>query len=227
MDIFELIQSVNFIAIIAFFVTTGGVGYEVYLLMKQKKQSTTPNVPDFNKTKTYGELRANSLVMSNKPEDDAIFKKPNSKVLIGLMVTMIFFGVISFIGLFVKNENSDQEFYKNNNQVVTNMIASDGIKIYSKDWTELNDLLLKKAKIGDLLYVGILSIPKTDIDGARIKINQENWDEKSKEVLYNEKKRLFYKKYIVASGESKLKIEAQLHSKKNGWLIDNNQYEEK
>jgi hypothetical protein len=39
-------------------------------------------------------------------------------------------------------------------------------------------------------------------------------------MQYNAEKKMYYKEYVVATGESRLKIDAQLHSATDGWLGD-------
>ena len=70
------------------------------------------------------------------------------------------------------------------------------------------------------VYVGIQTIDEADIDRARIKINEKDWNVAHITSQFNKDKKVYYREYTIASGESKLKIDAQLHSETDGWLGD-------
>ena len=47
MDIFSLLSYINKVSLLAFFVTTLVVGYQIYVLKKEKTKEQTPSIPDF------------------------------------------------------------------------------------------------------------------------------------------------------------------------------------
>jgi len=71
---------------------------------------------------------------------------------------------------------------------------------------------------GKKVYVGIENINDPNIDMARIKINQGEWDKDSITTNFNQEKNIFFREYFLSTNEAFLKIEAQLHSKIDGWL---------
>lgn len=214
----SLIQSINIIVVIAFFLTSIFLGYEIYLTLRQKKQLEKPVVPNFNNNEDYGKPKVASLKI-NDADDKIFLKTPNSNLILGLVIVMIFFGALSLIGLFTKFENEEKELKAK--QVTIKTIKSNGIKIYNSSWVQMTNNQLSRLKAGDNIYIGIATISdlKSDINKARIKVNRSNWDANDL-ILYNDAEKVFYKKYEVASNEAKLKIEAQLYSKKYGWLSD-------
>jgi len=98
------------------------------------------------------------------------------------------------------------------------IILTGKIKIYNEKWQELNDEGLKNLKPGEKIFIGIEKVGFSDIDMARIKINQGAWDKESITQNFNPEKNVFYKEYQVATADAFLKIEAQLHSSTEGWL---------
>lgn len=215
MDIISIIQSSNIIAFFAFSITAISVFYQFFLLKQQKRQAEKPDIPDFNANQNYGKVRI-AKIQSEK-ERNAFFTRTNSMSIFISLFVMFFFGIIFLMGFFIDSQKKEAELLKKN-KLNINIVASLGIKIYNENWEELKDSEIKEIKKGDVVLVGIKTIPKTDVDGARIKINEENWADNKSDVFFNQKLEVFYKRYEIASDEVKLKIEAQLHSKKQGWL---------
>jgi len=90
--------------------------------------------------------------------------------------------------------------------------------MYNEKWQELSEEEIKTIRPGTKIIIGIEKINDQNIDMARIKINQGAWDEKSITSHFNQEKNVFYREYQVATNDAFLKIEAQLHSRTEGWL---------
>ena len=99
-------------------------------------------------------------------------------------------------------------------------ISSAGLKVYDENWNEIEKKKKDKAKPGEKLYIGIQTIVEADIDRARIRVNERDWQIAHITTLFNPQLEVYYKEYIVATGTAQLKIEAQLHSASDGWLGD-------
>lgn len=212
MDILIFIQSINKFAIISFLITLVLIFIEIYLFIKEGKEKKLPQLPAFNQN-------LKTVFQQEKKENNKGIKKVSSKLRkpnLMILITLIFMLIlISIIGIITRQnvDNSGQR------QIIINRVSSQGINVYNRDWELLTESDLKNLKNGDLIYIGIKTISQDkDIDKARIKINKENWSEEDEVTNFNEKNGVFFKEYQITSEESKLVIEAELHSKREGWL---------
>lgn len=102
--------------------------------------------------------------------------------------------------------------------VVVEEVVSHGIKIYDNKWQELKGTIAAELAPGDTVYCALETIPSADIDRARIRVNATVWQLTDITQQFNKNLNVYYRECKVATSESKLKIEAQLHSVKDGWL---------
>jgi len=86
------------------------------------------------------------------------------------------------------------------------------------NFQEQDGITDKNIRSGEVIYIALENISGSDIDRARIRVNTDSWSISDETDLYNSQKKIFYRQYQVASNESVLKIEAQLHSRADGWL---------
>jgi hypothetical protein len=100
------------------------------------------------------------------------------------------------------------------------VITSDGILIFDENFNLLKDEELNKLEPQKKIIVGIKTLEGTDIDKARIRINKNIWQPEDETKKFEKKNKVFYIEYRPASDESRLKIEAQLHSRSDGWLAE-------
>jgi hypothetical protein len=215
MDIIIFIKSINKIAVAAFFITFFLVGFEIYLLIKEKKTKEKPSIPEFKSNQRYGEIKA--ATVKKIKEEKAIYKKPNLKLMIVFIILMFLFGGLFLIGRLVKVENNKRPQNMISSSV-TKTLTSAGIKIYNEKWEEISDDKLSFLKKGDKILVAIKNIAGADINKARIRINSNKWQPEEEITNLNQELNIFYKEYQIATNETQLKIEAQLHSQKDGWL---------
>lgn len=209
MEFSFILSSLNKISLFAFIVTFCILVYEVFLLLKAKNKKSVPNIPAFNENKEI--QRPNYTELHLDDEAKTIMKSNNSLIII-LIIFLVVFGLVTIVGAksLVNNTKSKP--------IPVEIISSKGIIIYDKNWRELNDELLKKLKENDKIIIGIDKTKDSDINMARIKINRSNWVSTDVTLNYNENNNIFYTNYQIASNESALKIDAQLHSKAKGWL---------
>lgn len=218
--VLSVLQSANIIAIGAFLLTTFFLSYEIYLLVRQKKQSNKPIIPDFKTGVNYGHPKAIKLDIDSLNKKN-ILLTPNEKVIYVLVIIMIIFIVAAILAIFSKIEEEEKAMMEKRKKV--SIVKSDGIIIYNEEWKELKEADLKKLQPGDLIKVAIKTINNTDIDKARIKVNKKSWDKDESQIIFDKSRNLFYKEYKVSSSDAKLSVEAQFHSIKDGWLKGNEQ----
>lgn len=221
-SIFEFFTSVNKISLVAFIGVLGFLIYEILLLRKEQQKKQQPIIPHFdtqtiiNKESVRQQADA---VTQPIPVAKAIKSpsKPPLFITIILVIMILFFLGYSVYTLINKGNQSKIE---TPTEPIVTEIKSPGLKIYDTAWMELKEADLLKSRPGTKVYIGLRTIDVSDIDRARIKINQTNWNITDITTLFNKEKKLYYKEYQIATGESRLKIDAQLHSSIDGWLGD-------
>lgn len=215
-SIFLFFSSVNKLSFIVFLVGLCFFCYELFELIKEKEKKLKPQIPQFNANdfdnKTV--VTASTGLISKKNE--SIFARVNVHIVLTiiLFVMTVFFFFLSIISIKTTKEKSSTK-----TEIIYSEVQSKGIKIYSQNLTkELTEMELSQLPEGTEIVIGIDTIQDTDIDRARIKINEKEWNIKHITTLFDSVKKMFYTKYVIATGESKLSIDAQLHSFRDGWL---------
>lgn len=214
----EFIVSINKIALLAFIVVLGLLIVEVKKMIDEKKKNEQPVVPQF-KDVIKNDLKA---VINNTPLPPlpTLQKKPKG----GNSILMIGIGMTTFLvvmGIVVVTYNTNLKQKKATASIpIIREISSAGLKVYDTNWNEIENKKKDKAKQGEKLYIGIQTIVEADIDRARIKVNERDWQVSQITTLFNPQLKVYYREYIVATGTAQLKIDAQLHSASDGWLGD-------
>jgi len=216
--IVEFIGSVNKISLIAFIGVFGLLVYEILLLLRERKNKVKPVIPHFNAQDVASAAPIKTAVSVLPRQTNVPAKKNSHLVLILLLIGMLVVLLGSFIYMFFlkkaeKPAPVDQK-------IVIQEISSPGLKVYLFDWTEVTEKNASKIKPGATLFIGIHTIEEADIDKARIRVNEQNWAIKHITSAYKSEKKVYYIEHTVASGEAQLKIDAQLHSRSDGWLGD-------
>jgi hypothetical protein len=217
MDIFIFIKSINKIAVFAFFITFFFIAYEIYLLRKERKSEVRPVIPEFISTQKYGQLKTATTV--SQKEEKIFYRKANPQIIMVLIILMCLFGGIFLIGTLVREKNINNNS-SNSPSPLVKVVYSQGIKIFNDKWIDIPDGKLSSLRGGDKIFIGIKNILNIDTDKARIRINSVKWENKDETLELNNKYNLYYREYQIATGETKLTIDAQLHSQKEGWLGD-------
>lgn len=219
MDIFTFLKSVNKIAIAAFLITGFILLYEIYLFVKQKKNDKkAPKIPQLQKVSLVG-IQKTLVSVKKTNKKNAILKPANHIVVIFLIILLLILGGIFATGSLWKNT----PLTKPNNITPTpfyQLLTSEGIIIYNDLWQELTKDQLRYFKTGDKIFIAVKNIAGTDIVKARIRVNAKTWTSQDEVEALDQKFDVFYKNYEIASGDSQLRIEAQLYSKTDGWLGD-------
>ncbi|MBI3366041.1 hypothetical protein HY041_00230 [Candidatus Roizmanbacteria bacterium] len=218
MDFAEFLVSLNKVSLIALFIIIGFLSYQIYLLKKEtgsKKKKLV--IPDFKTTNSTPFPQTMHMVVT---EEKKIFSKSSKTPLIFGLILFFIFGLVFIFGL-LKSKSELQATDKN--LVVTpvlNFVASKGIKIYNQSWVEFSDESLRKIKQGQHIIAAVATIKDSDIDMARIRVNKNIWNQDDITTAFKKEINVFFKEYIISTGESFLKVEAQIHSKTDGWLGD-------
>jgi len=212
----DFIISINKISLVAFIGTLGFIVYEFLLLKREKDSQSRPNIPNFNENLASKNPLIIQDFMANRQMEKIV--KTNPFILIALLVLLFIFGLLSIIGfLSVKNNSFNSNTLVSPSPRIVYQKAQ-GIKIYDKNFNLLNDNDLTQMKKNSTIIIGIDKISGTDIDKARIRVNKNLWEQKDLTEKFDTRQNMFYIEYITASDEGKLEIEAQLHSKTDGWL---------
>jgi len=221
--IIDFLLSVNKISLVAFLGVFGFLVYEISLLRNERLKKQKPVLPQFNATSVIStavmQQQAAAVVELPKKVEQIKQTKISPLLIAILILTALFF--IGFTLYIVFSNTSSKKVESNTPKIVIQEISSPGLKVFTNSWVEVNESDAgRMLKQGEKLYIGIQTIEEADIDRARIKINENEWNVAHITSQFNKDKKVYYREYTVASGESKLKIDAQLHSETDGWLGD-------
>lgn len=217
MDIIFLLNSLNKISLLAFVITLVFLIYEFSLFNKEIKKKKTLTIPDFKENHTIAFTSSPSYIF-NKDNKESLNRSNLIPLFIGVFL-LFTFGIIYAAGLAsVNNSENKKNIISPAPQI--NYLASKGIKIYNKNWQEITNEQSKQIKSGQQIIIAIDVLNNIDIDSARIKVNESQWKFDHITTNFNKDKNSYYKEYTISTGEAQLKIEAQLHSKDEGWLGD-------
>ncbi len=211
----SFLTSFNKISLIAFFITLAFIIYEIKLFKKEAIKETKPLIPDFKENQSSQLSNATKVVVVE--ENKEFFNKPSRLPLFMAVIFLLLFGAIFIIGVV------NPQLKKNNSSSVSltpiiTYTSSKGIKVFDNNWVELGEQELHQLKEGQDIIIGVDTLKDLDIDKARIRVNNAQWLPEDVTGELNSLHNVFYKGYTVSTGESSLKIDAQLHSKTGGWL---------
>ena len=217
MNYVSIIQSINKVAIIAFFAIVVLIVVEVSMMMKGKGKKETVKIPDFDPK--FGEVAKGASTKTQLEIPGQ--KKSMIRMLIISSLLLILFGLMAVFGnyMLINQKTNDSKTPDVTPQPQIELVNSEGILIFNSTWQKIQ---LKNIPVGEgeVLYIGVATVKGTDIDKARIKINKKDWGIVDEVKAYNKDKGVFYMQYTIATDESSLKIDAQLHSKEDGWLAE-------
>lgn len=214
MDVFGLLGYINKFSLLAFIATLGVLVYQVYQLKKDSKSThETPVIPDFNESATVPSINFSPLKTKVETEHTKSF---NLNLIILIVITV---GIILFLffSIFMKGNNKEVVETKSEEPLIK-LAASKGIKVYDPNWSELDEAKIAALRGGDEVIVGIDRTSDVNIDKARIRLNEADWNESNEDLTFDKTTNIFYKKFTIATNSAFLKIEAQLHHIKDGWL---------
>jgi hypothetical protein len=98
-------------------------------------------------------------------------------------------------------------------RVIEEELSCQRIRVYNSSWQEVPQEQLDSLKPGDQVYLSVLGSTR-NIDKARFRINGGEWQETtSKKETTGE----FYISYIIPTGVTNFRIEAEVHHPTLGW----------
>lgn len=218
MDLINLLSSLNKISLIAFFITSIFIGYQIYFIRKELlKRREKLTIPDFNEKVAIKKLQENIVLKQEKQisvaqQKNSLFITP---LIIFLIVFLLIFTFSGIANLIIQKKTTVAPVIQD-----VDFVASKGIRVYNEKWMELDGEQLENLNAGEKLIVGVETVPNSDIDMARIKINEDRWQNEHITSNFNKSRNVFFRGHTVSSQAAVLKIEAQLHSKTDGWLSE-------
>jgi len=216
-DVITFLSSLNRITIISFFATFFLLIYQVYLLRKEvKKRKKKIDIPDFEDNNGVNPIK--DFNFGEKKEKKITFYQDFFLNRVFIIVILFLFFLSIFIFSLIKNNNQSTSVSTTAVSQEKKIIVSPKIKIYNEKWEEIKEEEIKNIAPGVKIFIAVEKIDDPNIDMARIKINQGEWDNQSITTNFNKEKNIFYREYQLATTDAFLKIEAQLHSTIDGWL---------
>lgn len=210
MEVITLFESLNKLSLLAFMAVLGVLGFEIYSFKKANKKNANPSVPSFTGS-TKIPINNPTLLKENQEH----IEKKSMKIFILLGALLVIFGVLTIFSFNRVSTISDTG--SGSNAPAVTYAASSGIKFFDIGFKPLTDADVQKMKDVDLI-IGIESVKNADIDRARIRINSSKWTLSDATSQFNKDFNVYYIQYHIASSQAQLMIEAQLHSKEDGWL---------
>ena len=193
-EVINFFSSVNKISLVSFFITLILLGYQIYLFKKEiKKKKNKINLPDFKDNFDFEKEKKQIFLIEKKDE-----KKISSFSFFfgNKFIVFILFLISFFIFIFTMTKNKTPNELPVNSSLTNEekkIILTGKIKIYNEKWQELNDEELKNLKPGEKIFIGIEKVGFSDIDMARIKVNQGAWDKNRLPKILIQKKMFFIK----------------------------------
>jgi len=216
----EILFSINKISLLAFIITLGFLVYEFKLLKKEKKSNSKPQIPKFNSNYLTPNWFQNTPIQKESSLNKKNTFFSNKFIIVLLILMLLFFAGYTTIS-FINQKNKEKlNRATNNNQIQITTLASQGIKIYTDNNEEIKQSQIDQYPVGTILKIGVESIKEADIDKARIRVNELKWLADHETKNYDVIRNYYYINYKIATIPAQLKIEAQLHSIKDGWLGD-------
>ncbi len=205
-----MLSYINTISLLIFIGTAVFFIWElVHFIKEYKKNKVT--LPGFSEEKYQKEVLPQATPL--KVKRGSVRKANLRLALLGIGAFLIV-GGFSFISLTsTRRSSAIQE-----KEPIIKKVYSRGIAIFDKDWRVIKDY--NKLKPGDVVFIGIYKPPTDDVTKARIRVNEYAWKNQHVTDKFNKEKEVFYIEYKIPSDTAKLLIEAQLYSKRDGWLTE-------
>jgi hypothetical protein len=216
MDVIQFISSVNQISFLAFAVTVGFLLYELHLLLRERHKSGRPTIPQFNAAAHTQSLETKSAIVQSKSDTGQPHGVSHQLLVFILVIMVLILGGITLYSALGQKTGTAQT--SRDPKVIIEEIQSRGITLYNKEWKEMTALEVAELPPGEAFYCAISTVPLPEIDMARIRLNEAEWKENHITTQVNKQYNVYYRECALATGEARLKVEAQFHSKKDGWL---------
>jgi len=104
MDIFNILSYINKVSLIAFFITTLVVGYQVYIFKKEKSKEQTPAIPDFKEKNNSNEVANFTILPSSFAKKE--LKAVSYSKLVFLIISLLTVMIVLFVFILIKRNSS-------------------------------------------------------------------------------------------------------------------------
>ncbi len=215
MDILSILGYVNKFSLVAFVITVLILGFQIYQFKTDSKKNTkAPEVPDFNDKASVPTLNYTRLNLVAEPKK-TFTKSSFDQSLVVLIALTILVVIVLVLSLIIRKNTSISQVPPSPQ---VQLVSSSGIKVYGPTGQEMTQSEESSLQPGDNITIGIVKTNDPNIDMARIKLNEASWSAADITTAFDNSKNIYYKEFTIASDESSLRIDAELHSKKDGWL---------
>ncbi|MCX7880946.1 MAG: hypothetical protein N2482_00315 [Patescibacteria group bacterium] len=221
MEIIYFLSSVNKISLVSFLIVLGFLIYEIYLFKKEKCKQNKPFIPKFEEEKKILVEQGQKIIFQKQK---TLTKINQTYIWLILVILVVFFGMVTvYSGINQKQisqKNEEKKITDSQTLPLVSYVRSKGIKLFNEEKKLFSEEDLKKLKSGNKIIIGIETIEQADIDYARIKVNKKEWETSDITMKFDQTNKVFYIEYVIPEKTERLKIDAQLHSKTDGWLGD-------
>ncbi|PIP63401.1 hypothetical protein CO165_02715 [Candidatus Roizmanbacteria bacterium CG_4_9_14_3_um_filter_33_18] len=104
MDVFSLLSYINKVSLLAFFITVLVVGYQIYILKKEKSKEKTPTIPDFKERNNFNTVTNFTSLPSTLTKKE--LKAVNYSKLIFLIISLLTIIIVIVVVSLVKKNSS-------------------------------------------------------------------------------------------------------------------------
>ncbi|MFA6532565.1 MAG: hypothetical protein WCT22_01030 [Patescibacteria group bacterium] len=112
MDVFTILSYLNKVSLIAFFITTAVVAYQIYIFKKEKTKEHAPSIPDFKENNNFGVVSNYTSLPSSLTKKQ--IKSVNYSKSIFLTISLLTVIVVIFVvSLIKKNSATSNQASKN------------------------------------------------------------------------------------------------------------------
>ncbi len=127
MNVFTLLSYINKVSLIAFFITTAVVGYQIYVLKKEKTKGKDPTIPDFQENNNLNMATNFTSLPSSltKKKLKAVNYSKTILISISALTVIVIVFVISLIG---KNSSSNDQALVSPTPIITRAPTSPVIR---------------------------------------------------------------------------------------------------
>lgn len=113
MDVFSLLSYINKVSLLAFFITVLVVGYQIYILKKEKSKEKAPAIPDFKERNNFNTVTNFTSLPSSLTKKE--LKAVNYSKLVFLIISLLtIIIVIVVVSLIRKNSSTPPNQALNN-----------------------------------------------------------------------------------------------------------------
>lgn len=119
MDVFSLLSYINKVSLLAFFITTLVVGYQIYILKKEKSRKKTPTIPDFKEKNNVNEIINFTSLPSSLTKKE--LKTVHYSKLVFLIISLLTIIIVIFVISLINKNNSTRNQMSVNPSIIISL----------------------------------------------------------------------------------------------------------